>query len=215
MLEQLRSLFFEYSNGIILIPLLIIIINYRHLPIVKMPLLCYLILATITQAISFILWKRSINNYPVLHLYTLLEYLVLLWFFAVILKGFLNKKFLIALAVIFPVLLIIDSAFIESVFTFNTYGRTLEALILIFFCTCWWIKIAGEENTEAWQYQPINFIVTGLLVYFAGSISLFSYSNFVENMTPTLRLSIWTMHTVLAVLLYILISIGLWKMKPK
>ena len=63
--------------------------------------------------------------------------------------------------------------------------------------------------------KAINYINSGFLVYFAGSIAMFSYSSYVAQMSEVHRVNVWTIHTVLAVQLYILIAIGLWKTRAK
>lgn len=215
MFEQIRSIFFEYSNLVILVPLLIAAVNLKRYALDLKIIFYYLVLATITQALSFAFWKQSVNNFPILHVYTVVEYLLLLWFYSVILKEFLHNKVFIALSIAFPVFSILNSIFIENIFAFNTYGRSLEALIFIFLSISWFVKIVAEDEETRLLGKAINYINGGLLVYFAGSIAMFSYSSYVEQMSEVHRVNVWTIHTVLAVLLYILIAIGLWKAKTK
>lgn len=215
MFEQIRSIFFEYSNLVILVPLLIAAVNLKRYALDLKIIFYYLVLATITQALSFAFWKQSVNNFPILHVYTVVEYLLLLWFYSVILKEFLHNKVFIALSIAFPVFSILNSIFIENIFAFNTYGRSLEALIFIFLSISWFVKIVAEDEETRLLGKAINYINGGLLVYFAGSIAMFSYSSYVEQMSEVHRVNVWTIHTVLAVQLYILIAIGLWKAKTK
>jgi hypothetical protein len=155
------------------------------------------------------------NNFPILHVYTILEYLLLLWFYSVILNKFIYKAVFVALSIAFPVFSILDSIFIESIFTFNTYGRSLEALIFIFLSISWFVKIVAEDEETRLMGKAINIINSGFLIYFAGSIAMFSYSSYVEQMSISFRKTLWTIHTVLTVQLYILIAIGLWRARTK
>jgi hypothetical protein len=215
MFEQIRSIFFEYSNAIVFLPLLIAAINFKNYAKELKLIFYYLVLATVTQMLSFAFWKQSINNFPILHVYTIVEYLLLLWFYSVALKKFIPKYVFITLSIAFPVFSVLDSVYVESIYAFNTYGRSLEALIFIFLSISWFVKIVGEDEETRHFGKAINYINSGFLVYFAGSIAMFAYSSYVAQMSETHRVNVWTIHTVLAVQLYILIAIGLWKAKTR
>ncbi len=215
MLEQLRSIFFEYATLILLLPLLLAIVGVKQYPLHLKIIFYYLILASVTQAASFAFWKQRINNYPILHVYTIIEYLLLLWFYSVILSDFIPRGAFAVLAVAFPAFALIDSFYIEHIYTFNTYGRSLEALIFIFLSISWFVKIVAEDEKTRQLSRAINYINSGFLIYFAGSIAMFSYSSYVEQMTVSHRINVWTIHTILAVQLYILIAVGLWKARTK
>jgi hypothetical protein len=170
-------------------------------------------LSVATQIMSFALWKMKTNNFPILHVYTLIEYIILLKFYSRILKGFVPKSMLAVLLYCFPAYSIFDSLLVESLFTFNTYSRSIEALILITLAVCWFVKIIGETDEERSRAAGLNYTNSGFMVYFAGSLILFSYGSYVEKMAIESRINLWTIHTFLAAQLYIQITIGLWKAK--
>lgn len=215
MLETIRDVFFEYAGLILLIPLFLALLNQKKYSRQLKIVLYYLVLATVTQTLSFAFWKANINNYPIVHIYTILEYLILLWFYTLTLKGFIPKTAFAALFIAFPLFSIFDSIFIEDIYTYNTYSRSIEALIFIFLSISWFVKIVAEDEVAREQGIAINYINAGLLIYFAGSITLFAYNSYIEEMKIMLRINVWLIHTVLATQLYILIAIGLWKVKTK
>jgi len=215
MLETIRSLLFEYLNWIIFLPLLMALKHRRKYPQEFNYILYYLILSVLTQTVSFILWKLRIRNYPVLHIYTLLEYAVLLKFYSGILKGLVSGMVMTFLLYAFLIFSVIDSVLIESIYTFNTYGRTIEALILITLSIAWFMKIVAESDEEKSRLKGATYFVSGFLIYFASSIILFSYSAYVDTLSIHARMNVWLIHTFLVVQLYILITIGLWKAKTR
>lgn len=215
MLETIRSLLFEYLNWIIFLPLFIALKYRQNYPREFKYILYYLILSVLTQAVSFILWKLRIRNYPVLHVYTLLEYVVLLRFYSSILKNSFNKTVMTFLLYGFLIFSIADSWLIESIHTFNTYSRTIEALILITLSIAWFMKIVAESGEEKARLKGVTYFVSGFLVYFSSSIILFSYSAYIDTLSAHARMNVWLIHTFLVVQLYILITIGLWKAKTR
>lgn len=213
MSEQIRDILFEYLNWIIFLPLILAVKNYKSYTVALKYVTWYLVLSAATQVISFALWKMSRNNYPILHVYTLFEYFVILGFYSSVLEGIISKLVTRVLLYTFLLFSVFDSLFIESIFLFNTYSRSIEALILITLAICWFIKIVGETEEERAGTQGINYINSGFFIYFSSSIIMFSYSSFIEKMSINSRLNVWTIHTFLVVQLYILIFIGLWKAK--
>lgn len=215
MTEFVKNILFIYPNLVIFLPLILAVSNYKKYPPELRHITTYMALSVATQIMSFALWKLKKNNFPILHAYTLVEYYVLLRYYMQILKGFIPKSALTVIMYLFLVYSVIDSLFIESIFTFNTYSRSVEALILITLAVCWFVKIVGEEEEERTGTSGLYYINSGFMVYFAGSLILFSYGSYVEKMAIATRINLWTIHTFLAAQLYILITIGLWKARAR
>ena len=215
MIETIRNIVFQYMVWVIFIPFFIAVINQkRYTPELK-SIFYYLILAVVTQVISYILWLNSKPNLYLLHLYTILEFLILLRFYSIILKGFIPKFVFLVLAILFPLFAITDSLLLESIYTFNTYSRSVEALIFIFLSVSWFVKtVTSIENTHL-SFPGINYINFGFFIYFSGSLILFSFQGFVTELAKPLRMNIYTIHSLLLVILYSLITMGLWKFKTK
>lgn len=211
MLETVRSLLFEYLNWIIFLPLILVLKDRKKYPQEFKYIMYYLVLSVITQAVSFILWKLKIRNYPVLHVYTLLEYAVLLQFYRTILKGFVSKTVMTFLLYGFLMFSVVDSLLIESIHVFNTYSRTIEALVFTTLSIAWFMKIVTESEEEKLRLKGTTYFVSGFLVYFSSSVILFSYSSYVDQLSIGARMNVWLIHTFLIFQLYILITIGLWK----
>jgi hypothetical protein len=84
---------------------------------------------------------------------------------------------------------------------------------MIILCVTWYIKIVGEPGEERARSTGVNYIVAGFLIYFAGSLLLFSYSSYIQEMALTASRNLWTFHTFLIAQLSILIITGLWKVR--
>lgn len=119
------------------------------------------------------------------------------------------------LATLFPLFCILDSLLIESIFSLNTYSRAVEALILIFLSVCWFVKTVPDTNTDIVVNRPFNYISGSFLIYFAGSVALFSFMDLIEEFTQKFKMNVWSIHSLLLLLLYILITIGLSKHNKK
>lgn len=212
-MDELRDIIFRYAPWIILLPCGIAVYRYKRYPPELKTITVYLLVALVTQILSFLLWYQKKNNLPILHVYTVLEFLILLTFYYRLLKGFLHRVIFIVLAIVFPLFSILNSIFIEHIFTFNSYSRSIEALIFIFLSVSWFVKAVSINPAYTGQYRAFHYIVAGFLIYFSGSLLLFSFGGSIDKLSLPFRLNVWTLNTTLAVLLYSLIAAGLWKQK--
>lgn len=216
MLNEIIELFFKIAPWIIFFPLILSLKNFRKSPSELKIITQYLILSVITQIVSFIFWKRNINNLPVLHIYTLLEFAVLLWFYYKILKSFIPKIYFYILLIAFVVFALTDTFLLEGVYVFNTYSRSVEGFIFIVLSVFWFFKVFFAEEESYLPYQKsINYISAGFFIYFSGSIVLFSFSNYINQLAHSMLFNIWTLHTLFLTIMYILLFRGLWRVKTK
>lgn len=212
---MLQKILIEYATWIVFIPLLFSIIYYKRFPVALKNVTYYMIAAASTELLSYIMWKQKRNNLPLLHIYTIIEYLLLLKFYYSILKDFLPKAAFLILAVVPPCFFILDSLFIESIYNFNPYARSVESLIIIFLAMSWYVKLVSADAEDVVLAKSLKFINSAFLIYFSGSLMLFSFSDSISRLVQNLRFSIWTVHTLLTVTLYVLLALGLWKYRKQ
>lgn len=214
-METIRNIIFEYANLLVLVPILMWFLVPARYAAVQKIILVFLLLSALTQLVSFIFWKLQKNNLPLLHIYTVFECLILLRLYYSLL-GTPGRKILFTIAAIFfSLFALADALYLDGIFEFNIYSRSVEALLIITLCIGWFMKAVSLDDSRKEMFKGINIINSGFLIYFAGAITLFSYSSFISNMTFDVGMNIWTLHTLLAVQLYILIAIGLWKTRTK
>lgn len=217
MLSEIRDLFFGYSPWLVVIPAAWLLFwggNWDRK--LFLPLKIYLIISVFTQAASLYLWLRHINNLPLLHFYTLIEFILLAVFFHKLLPVKFNRQLLFLTIGLFSFFAILDSLVIENIHAFNIYTRTLESLVIILLSTIWFIqRISGDRSTESGYKKGYDYLVTGFFIYFAGSIMLFAFSNLTTKLTYSFALNVWSVHSTLLFLLYIFILSGLYKCRIK
>jgi hypothetical protein len=213
MLDLLRTLFFKYSPWLVIIPLILSLRHYLKDRSKELkPLIVYLALSLFINTLGFWLWSRSINNLPVLHIYTVLEFYALMWFYIVVFNNVTIKKIILLVSIAFTLFAIIDSWLLESIFTFNTIGRSAEAFIIIIACLTYFIKmISTDVIGSELNLRRIKYINSGIFIYFSGSIALFTFSNEINALAKQLILNIWSIHTLLVVIFYLILTISLIK----
>ncbi|PUZ21540.1 hypothetical protein GA0116948_110128 [Chitinophaga costaii] len=173
----------------------------------------YLWLDGLVNLVAIALADFHINNLPVLHIFTILEWWCMAYFYRQVLHRVRAKRMLIYLMIIFPLLCIINFTWFQSLLHFNTYTRPLEAL-LVMACSLAYFAQTNDAST-AWVQSALNWVNTGILLYFSGAIFIFSFSNFtithMSRKVVSMNVLIWDIHASLLLAMYLLFTIGFLK----
>jgi hypothetical protein len=213
MLSSWPKFIIAIASFYIAVPMLLSLVRYRQLGYAMRIMACYVTLGAITQFASSYMNSKSQNNLWMLHLYTPLEFSCITWFYSVVLEGIAPKKWFVLTALGFAVLSALNTAFLQDSLTFNTYARCLEGLLVIVFCLIWCYKTLSEMKISRLERDPVFWVNTGFLLYFSGNILLFAFSNYILNINRALNHYIWAFHAIFNLLLYLFITVGLWKAK--
>ena len=192
----------------ILVPIITGAIKFTQLP-ASVRLLWYYLVATalINTAATIVGRGFHTNNMPILHLFTLLEGLMLFWFYQQITDpGKMKNGYKILLAAYFLTCLL-NAAFIQSIYVYSSYTRYLESIICMLFALNYFARIAalGTRPLEA----PLFYFNAGIFLYFSGSFVLFIFSNVIlQKLPPSTMLIFWTIHSSFVMVMYLLFSTG-------
>ena len=122
--------FFRFAPYLILIPLFIALRNFNCGLPVKV-IAGYLIVSTVSQIVAFSLWYKSANNMPVGHIYTILEFIILSYFYNLLLRDYLLKHLILYIMTGFVLFAIVSLLFFQSIYEFNTYTSTLSSFLIV------------------------------------------------------------------------------------
>ena len=160
-----------------------------------------------TRSISY--FYPKLNTLPGLHLYTILEFITIGLFYHTYFGNFFNRKILPYTIIGFVLLALINAFFIQGIFNFNTYASGIEGILIIFLSLLCFYKMLIELDTRDPTKQPVFWINSGFLFYFAGNLFIFILSNFIKGDNYLLSLA-WGMHAFLMLILHLFLGIGLW-----
>lgn len=206
---SLSQIFFTLASYSTLIPLIVAIYNRNKLDY-PLKYLSYLIyFSACIEIISAILWWQEENNLPLLHIFVVVEFILIGWMYQLHLYKLYNRYLIPVLIVAFSIFSIINSLFIQSIYTFNTYARPIGNLLFIIFAISYYYKLLKELKIRYLERNPMFWINTGILIYFSGSLFLFIFSNYLLKQTQLNNL-FWSIHAGLNVFINVLYAIGLW-----
>lgn len=196
----------------IIIPIIPAVVRYNELSSKLKIISWYLFAGAVTSIVNNVLAYGHVNNMLISHIYTLVEFILLILFYKKI-PGEKNKKAYNLLITFFSVLVVMNAAFLESIFTYNSYTKSIEAIVIMFLSVRYFKQNLDKAGTTAVKGDNyIIYINSGLLVYFAGSFLLFIIQNLTVS-SLSFGLVMWTIHATFLLVLYILIAIALWKYK--
>lgn len=190
----------------ILVPVVVAICKYRWLSPAAKVIFAYLILSGIVNALAISLANHGINNMALLHLFTLLEFSMITFFYRIIsLRTFYPYSIFL-----FASLCILNAVFLQPVYEHNTYSRSLEALLIIIMAVFLFYKLLNEATDSRWYKNSLVWFNMALLLYFSGSLFLFLFSKLLDYNRQANEIA-WFMHATLVILMYLLFAIGFWQ----
>ncbi len=212
MLEDLKSLVFEVAPYATILAIIPGLIKFRSFPMPLRIVAVHVFIAGLVDLSAMVLWNYRINNLFLLHVYTIEECGMILWFYSYLLRDAGNRKIFLYAFLGFAILSTANSIYLQKLTQNNTYARSLEAMIIIICAIMYYMKLLSESKLKSPARSPYFWINTGFLIYFSGSLVLFTLSNYIRGpQYRQLRLDVWTLHAFFAIVLYALISVGLWK----
>jgi len=199
----------------ILAPLIVGLRGFRSFDQAAKTLVWYLIISAFTTIIAVYLAYNHINNMPVFHIFTILEFMILTLFYRHLAANRLAKQVLTFFICAFLVFGIINAIYIQPINTYNSLPRSIESLLLITFSLTSFYTSLGENNTTLKRTKDLLWINIGIICYFSGALFLFIFSEYIAKDPSTYRIG-WIIHAVLlAAVLYTMITVYFIKTKNK
>jgi len=154
---------------------------------------------------------------PLLHVYVGFGFPMLAVFYKKVLEGFISGAVIYSIAIVFFLLSVLNSVFLQSVLTFNSYALTLKSVLLIIFSLTTYILLLNETVKEQRKslVSTINWINSGIFIYYVSNLLIFYFSGYFSRyFSLKFNLYTWVVHSFFSMVMYTFFFIGLWK-RPK
>ncbi len=171
-------------------------------------ILGYLCLGIVIEIAAITLKKSGENNLFLLHIYTLLEFILISVYYLYVNKGKFTTKFTIYL-IIGSVLFCANTYWLQPLDTFNSYSKSMVQIILIYLSVSHLIRIIRRRINN----RPSETIISSaVLLYNAGSLFIFMTSNIAMRlMSEGLHSGFWIFNAILNLLFQLMILLAIWK----
>jgi hypothetical protein len=150
------------------------------------------------------------NNMPLLHAYTLIEFVIWAFFYRLILgpKTILRRYFWQILGV-GMVLIVLNTIFLQNIWTFCTYSKTLVQLFIIWMAIEFAFYVPESRTVQHPQTHALKPLNTGLIIYYCGSLFIFMSGFFTSDKIVANALVMANQGLIIIFQLFVLFS--LWK----
>jgi len=161
--------------------------------------------------IAKILALNSLTNLPLLHLYTLIEFITISLFYRSILNigkerfQYFNRFILLGV-----ILIIGNTIFIQDIMAHNNLAKSFTNLVAITY-SLFFIKDQISGNNETSNNNSDSWINSGFLIYYMGIFLVFLLSDYLLRTNSKLLVDIWTINISLNNFLIIMVLIGTFK----
>jgi hypothetical protein len=193
----------------VVVPFVVGLIRLKQLPGYARVMVWLLLLSTVTQLTITLLAASNTNNMPFFHVYTLIEFPLLTWFFNRLLHSDAIAKYLVLLGGGFLLFAVLNTLFVQSWYHFNSYARSIEAILVIGLCFVYLQKQLRSDSIS-WKDAGLWFVM-GLFVYFSTAFIIFIISNLSLALNKYFDWLIWNVHATILLILYGLYTIGFVK----
>jgi hypothetical protein len=213
-IREINKLVSDVSEISEIIPLVVALYCARKKPPYNILVWLFCLSAPL-KIISMITGRLGIYNMPLFHILALVEVTLLYSFFSVIIAGRIQWVGLVLL-IVFSV---VDSLYLEPIINvskFNYITWSINTLVLLCMGLMVYYKIFTSSEIIVLESSPIFIIVSGLMIYFAGSLFTYAFAprifgqwysnNFINNA--------WIVQSLSALIKNLIVAFGLWKVKP-
>ncbi|MCF6359985.1 MAG: hypothetical protein L3J29_04405 [Cyclobacteriaceae bacterium] len=163
-----------------------------------------------SDLVSIVLSSNGLTNLLVINGYFLISGVLLILYFSNT-KRFESNFSTITIPSF--VLVYLFSYSIDGLYTFNTIGISLEAILMIFLCLYVFYDLYKKEETIYVDRLPEFWITTAILMYFSGALFSFLLATDILSQSPDRFYNSWILHNSANILKNILFAIGLWKVR--
>lgn len=190
------------------------IIFYKNFPKEIRTIFYFVVLGVLTQLYMKLHEAFIMKNTVMIgHFYYPIAFLLLGIFYIQVLKDFVKPIYLISVIVLLETYCFINSFFIQSIFEYPSVEVSIVAMILFLFSILWFTKVMVEGKIVKLSSEPVIWINSAILIYYAGSFFYHSFYNLIVISSIDIALLVAKLFTVLNLLFYSIITVGFLKVK--
>lgn len=143
----------------------------------------YLLIAIFVDVLSSKLAYAGYNNLFILHIYSLVEFILFSTIIFKLLKNRRQKQGILIAGVIGIILIILNTIFIQSLDQFNSYSAAFVSFSIILYCILYFSQLINLSDTTTVEMTVIKWIIIMLFIYHNINLIALFFSNSLLNLT--------------------------------
>ena len=103
----------------------------------------------------------------------------------------------------------------HNLMQFRPGQQVVQAILLSLLAGLYFRKLLREMYVHRLWQEPMFWVSAGLFIYCLGYIQIALFSNYLLRYSNQLNMTIWAVHSLLAILLYACYCRALWMVRPR
>lgn len=196
------------STLCLILSVLLLLINSKALSPVLRKLSYYLCWNLVIELGAYLMIKIGVNNLPLLHIYTFGELLLWAVFYLEVLKLTSRQRTsLLTMVAVAALLIVLNSIFLQNIYGFNSYAKTLVNVILIGLSILLLYQLLHSENEAG--HRALGLINSSVLFYYSGSLLIFMFSDYFFR-NAGVPSGFWVFNVLINLVFQVLILRAIW-----
>lgn len=153
----------------------------------------------------------------VLHIFTLVGFLIINQFYHQVLKNFINPVITRSAQIGISALVIANAIFLQDLKSYNSYSLTLVSVVILVYAIFTFLVFQNPElkEKEIPNINSIQYLNSGLFIYFLSSLLIFHFGNLITQFAPSNYTHYtWAIHALFTYVMYVYFFLGLWNQSP-
>lgn len=196
-----------YAAFTVVVPLVLGLIGYRKLSPALRYFVYLLAFTLFTEVTGLVLSRIKIENLWVYNTYTAVEYTLLIMMFTSLLEGKRLRRILLWSIPVFIVIWGLATFLLTVSDQFHSIFLSIESVVFVFIAVMTLVKEMRDSSVLLVD-NPVFWVSSGVLVYFAGNLLVFTFIDQLLKDTEVGMLSAWVIHAAMNVSKNIIYSIG-------
>jgi hypothetical protein len=163
---------------------------------------------------EYLMGIYGIHNIWVIHLSTIIEFLIIVSMFFLWEKNIYRKQTILILGCFYVIFWILAKSTFESLDNIDVYTSIVAQAIYIVLAVSLLFNVFKDAQISL-KNDPRIWIASGLLLYSAGTIFVASLFNEILNAMPELLNTLWHINWILVILITLFFARGIWCQVPK
>ena len=145
-----------------------------------------------------------------MNVFTMAEFAFLGAVFYKVFSSPVIKKGMVAVLAAFGAFAAANLLWLQGGGQFNTWTMGLECLLLMLVALLFLFEVFRQGKVPRLERYPMFWVASGALLYFAGNLFLFIFSNYVLAESQNALYAEWGIHSSLNIITNLCYAAGLW-----
>jgi hypothetical protein len=196
----------------ILIPVIAGIIRYKYLSLPLKVIFYLMIIYAIMNGVNSVLGSQHKWNNLSNDVLILMDFPMISVFYSMILSKQWKTPILV-IAATYVVFWIADLLFIESIKGIYIYPAIFESIFIMLYAIVYMNQQTAANIDKSWSENSYNWINSGLLIYFASTLLMFTFYNTMlkMNLNVTVWIVLWSINDAALITELVLFAIAFKK----